>query len=880
MDFYKTNLQELKRMDDSFDKNISNIHSKTISEMETNYNHRETCEKVYVKLKLFSKPLFNLLNSETITIENIELCLNEVLEQKLSIILRGKTIVENDIEFKHYIKVFAVKYVVNNLVPSVQLFNDLTLKKSYLNTFPVKVNYMLNFIDHILFCIDSISDKLQKDSFLIRKSFNIDDFKLRSLNISVGDLHVFRKCVCICELLINQKIVKIVYKDRSSKIDDIFEKIVLSSLSKTKDNIKIELPKRISLIGYSWYEFIEYRECKSLDEAKKMYANIGQTIGLLFCTNSSDIHRENLITNNSVPYIIDTECLFSTRIDFDNILSGTVLDTHVVPRLVGNPNELELCGLELYKNTNSEDYREIFKNIIVQNYLVIVKKIINNAKEIESCINKYEYNVRVLYRSTEFYAKILKILEHPRYQNNWLDRKLLISKLLINDDIPMDIISQEIKHLNDGIIPIFHQKHIKDDMIYQNIKNKLQLLKQENERVYHEDILKASLDYFFETKSSKDLVFTKDNPQSVINYILLVKRTTFSLRKKNFQLNLNDTRENGKTLNIMGNSLYNGLGGHLFLLICIYKTSKLESLKKEIEIYYFFLYQEFMNKNLINIGVYDGDAGILYLTYLMIECMENKFVYIEYSENIMQKYVYKYALEEETKIDVLSGLAGFLIVLIRLGKFCTNSKFENLKKNVVNKIIKSSEIGEDKTVTWGNGYTGFSHGNSGIIYALALFNENSPSDTIEATILKGLEYEKKCRNSTGWIDYRNKNIEEDFNSWCHGSLGIKLSRESMLQESLNLSNDIIRILKADIDYEKHTRTNRYYHTGHSICHGNVGYILFNKNEKAITELIDKGLHLNNDKLFYNKSLFQGELGVYYSYLRIMNENVPDIMLLK
>ena len=75
--------------------------------------------------------------------------------------------------------------------------------------------------------------------------------------------------------------------------------------------------------------------------------------------------------------------------------------------------------------------------------------------------------------------------------------------------------------------------------------------------------------------------------------------------------------------------------------------------------------------------------------------------------------------------------------------------------------------------------TGFSHGVSGIIAALARLYQLTEDDRFFTAIQKGLVYERSvfCLEKRNWPDFRSSSEPTKFmNSWCHGAPGIALSR--------------------------------------------------------------------------------------------------------
>lgn len=887
MRFYHHNLLNLSQNNPNLEENVVLVTGKTIQELEKKYEHTSFYQRLVEELNDFSSQLAKVFISNTVDIQLVQEQVEEALNQKIHSILRPYGYLIKDTYFlKENLKSQMMNQSKKKLENSIYIYKDMNELQNeyhtYMEVFPVAVKEFLNTIKHSLYCLRKMMERFASDLKVIESTFKMNDLRVILIHLEQGDFHDFGESVSIFEF----EEIKLVYKDRKSLVDNVFENII-NVLNNGKCRMEVKVPKRVPQDTYTWYEYISFEDCETTSEVKRYYRNIGGLIGVLSCTNSGDIHHENLLAQRTVPYIIDTECMFSSRVDSDNVLSGTVLDTHLIPSLIGGLDERSTCGIGIskiykgnipFKQLNNIS-REELKNELVEGYKEAVDAVLTNLDTIVDLIDGSNYTVREVYRATGFYAKTLSILSHPRYQNNWLDRNLILSILLQTDNLPSWVVQREIEYLNAGRIPIFYHTHYKGDKLSRNVIKRLTLLNDSTEKRYQESILKLSLDYLFGKKHYEKEFLLDDNDEMIIDYLLSTRKNYFERNDKRFLLNLEDCRGDAKLLSVMGNDLYSGKGGHLFLLICFYIKRPNAKLKKEIGDYYTDIYLDFVEKEKLTIGVYDGDGSILYLTHLMIQYVGEENQYKSELMVILRKFSNDYSMDQETEMDVISGIAGFLIVLMRIQKYESNKMVQELTINSVQKLLNSTLSKVEKELTWQKGYTGFSHGNAGIIYALALFQTRYPDPKIQRVILKALLYEKKNRNQQGWIDGRSPNKQEDFNSWCHGALGIEMSRKSILEECSNLDDEIITILKEDLQYARKTESLRQFHLNSSLCHGRTGYFFYEANSNVITNWGDRGIQLDTDDLYMNKSLMQGELGVYYTHLFINYHGIPNILLL-
>ncbi|MTW00417.1 DUF4135 domain-containing protein, partial [Streptococcus pneumoniae] len=67
------------------------------------------------------------------------------------------------------------------------------------------------------------------------------------------------------------------------------------------------VPKTLSKDSYSFVEFIEEKECNSLQEVEVYYTNMGKLLAFLHIFGAKDYHGENILACQEHPYLIDNE---------------------------------------------------------------------------------------------------------------------------------------------------------------------------------------------------------------------------------------------------------------------------------------------------------------------------------------------------------------------------------------------------------------------------------------------------------------------------------------------------------------------------------------------------------------------------------------------
>ena len=177
---------------------------------------------------------------------------------------------------------------------------------------------------------------LKKDWTYLKDNFNIFG-NLIKIDNGQGDSHCKGKTVSIFEFQNG----KVVYKPRDMTID---EKLYYF-LNSTKHILgfkNIDFPKCKSFEEYSWQEYIEYKDCKTEDEVKEFYFNIGVYSCIFYLFVTTDLHMENIIAHGNIPFLVDLESIFqicntinnsddSVNIIIRNNILNSVMATHLFP---------------------------------------------------------------------------------------------------------------------------------------------------------------------------------------------------------------------------------------------------------------------------------------------------------------------------------------------------------------------------------------------------------------------------------------------------------------------------------------------------------------------------------------------------------------------
>ena len=197
--------------------------------------------------------------------------------------------------------------------------------------------------------------------------------------------------------------------------------------------------------------------------------------------------------------------------------------------------------------------------------------------------------------------------------------------------------------------------------------------------------------------------------------------------------------------------------------------------------------------------LYTGAAGLLYLCIKMYETT-GKESYLSHALKLLKHYEHG-ILEKVVQDDLISGHAGNIFLLTYLHAHTQHDSLPALIRQLTDKLIHHARIAP-QGLRWGHikrsfdCLTGFSHGASGIAYALLHAAGYFRDEGLYYLAQQALTYEMLHydETNTNWLDLRltsTRVSKEDLlnwgpsvfrryasnvNSWAHGAAGIGLAR--------------------------------------------------------------------------------------------------------
>lgn len=470
------------------------------------------------------------------------------------------------------------------------------------------------------------------------------------------------------------------------------------------------------------------------------------------------------------------------------------------------------------------------------NYLIKNKVNPNLLKKLESFAN---VNIRFVFRATKVYTLLLDYMNHPDYMRDGVVRSLemeIIAKGFMVDltkkYIFWDILNDELNQLENNDIPYYttnttrlslssmYDKLYKSAFQYKGYERLLNMLKDLNtdDLGFQVQIIKTSVETNVINKSNNTFtqyVYTKKLELNIQQ----IQKTIFDIGQKILESTIEiDGRSTWVSYvsNIVshtygykpiGLDISNGNMGVALFIGALYAYSN-ERKYKHILNGILLPITDVLNKDWakkefmlrFGTGGTTGVASIIYGFTKLYELTSNDG-YLEDATNFAN-IIDEVDIEKSIRQDVVSGNAGLLLALLKLFDITQDEKLLVNTERCYKRILKTGYVNE-KFVNWdyqqNRKLLGFSHGSSGVLFALSrYYTYLEHKDELKKIFKDIMRYEnfyfekEKCN----WPDFRFEEPDLDVVSWCHGATGIGMSRLELLNQGLLTKRVIIDIERA------------------------------------------------------------------------------------
>jgi type 2 lantibiotic biosynthesis protein LanM len=136
---------------------------------------------------------------------------------------------------------------------------------------------------------------------------------------------------------------------------------------------------------------------------------------------------------------------------------------------------------------------------------------------------------------------------------------------------------------------------------------------------------------------------------------------------------------------------------------------------------------------------------------------------------------------DRSRLDVIDGSAGTIAALLNLHGRAPSARLLNAAVSHGDFLLaEASRTGDGwswKTIEATSNLAGFSHGASGIAWALLELHRVAQQDRFRAAALEAFRYERSCfnREEQNWPDFRAEEPAYPV-FWCHGAAGVGFAR--------------------------------------------------------------------------------------------------------
>jgi type 2 lantibiotic biosynthesis protein LanM len=221
------------------------------------------------------------------------------------------------------------------------------------------------------------------------------------------------------------------------------------------------------------------------------------------------------------------------------------------------------------------------------------------------------------------------------------------------------------------------------------------------------------------------------------------------------------------------------------------------------------LRQALHSRPLSGCGLYSGGLGILYAAAeIRQECDESAAL--------------RLAEPDLSQRDVMDGSAGAIAVLLNLHARTRSAPLLDAAVRHADLLLDEASRSGDgwswKTIPASRDLTGFSHGTSGIAWALLELHHVTGEQRFRGAALQAFRYEHSYFNvaEQNWPDFRAEQASYPV-FWCHGAAGIGLCRLRAWQ----LLGDEQLLAEARVAMQTVIQRSASL-TSFSLCHGQAG----------------------------------------------------------
>ncbi|WNZ43923.1 type 2 lanthipeptide synthetase LanM family protein [Leptolyngbya boryana CZ1] len=770
-----------------------------------------------------------------------------------------------------------LKFVQEMLQGKLQLF---------LQEYPVLARLLATQTLHWINFHTEFLQHLDADWTEIATTFTPDQTlgQVTTIKPALSDSHRDGRMVMALEIEPN---LHLIYKPKPLGIEYAYNKL-LTWLNDRGCPLPLKALQILYRETYAWVEFAEVRPCENTHQLERFYQRAGMILCLMYVLEATDCHFENLIASGEHLVVIDAETLLHPRFKSESIelaqtaqsmalyqMGNSVLRTALLPSWEmddQNSTVFDYSGLGSYEDWNLvyrglQWYQTNTDQMVLRLQDIPVPPPVGNAPTLNGQVahlrdwvdavmtgfeqmyrfllshreallakdsplwNMESQSIRVVFRRTNIYFKLLKKLRNPEYLRDGADRSIeleLLKRAMISaQDRPpfWSVIRSEQRQMEQLDIPCFtvaanqavlelpdsRVEHFLGDPSFEVMLDRVRRLSDADLK-FQSQLIYASLGartIAGHGTAVDESLMQQSEQRSLSHDALLAEAIEIAQRLQERAISAPDgsvtwlapqfmPQDERFHLQPTDNGLYDGkLGIALFLAALAQVTS--ENQYRHLCMHTLQELHQSLNQpepNLSSdIGTAIGLGGTIY-SLTQISLFLDDQTLLEQAVKVAHSLTPE-TIERDRRFDIISGTAGALLSLLKLYRVTEDTTVLKSAiacgQHLLNESTPMAQGRAWKTLD-GQPLAGFSHGAAGIAYALLHLAEVSGQVEFRTAAIEAIAYEQSLFIPAvgNWPDLRDfsalirgdrRKVEIPLmSSWCHGATGIGLARVGGLQQ--------------------------------------------------------------------------------------------------
>jgi len=651
--------------------------------------------------------------------------------------------------------------------------------------------------------------RISRDSDSIKEKFKVDVKDLNSVRLGYGDRHINSQST---SMLLFDGGFKLLYKPRPLALEEAFSILVLNACKSCEVPEFNLIPPSLDCGDWGYQEFVESDVICEPGQINDLISRFALVTVLLDICGATDCHEENLLVTGDIPVLIDGETLFheagKPASKFEN--ENSILITgfcHLLPpnlaKLLHSISTEKINPVNLYLS----ELRRIYYHQSLKDSVFY---------ELDK-IEKLKPKRRIVFRSTSTYSKVLRrtltLSALNSSRNLGSIHEDLFSICLESGNINRSralLCESELLQIENGWIPFFdthigestinlydHYK-LKSGLHSQVIKNcKQRLMSRQAGDADRQIKLIDSILKLFPKKEAQKATIT---PQNIAKELL--DQAIFNETWKWLFFTFNETRDRLEFT--YPTSLYDGsLGIAAFLRLCRQKglvtnhSVDCEEIENQIRLDNESFFLKSSNGNFsppYDLGFNEGVGGRFLSLLLLTDAIKVKPELVDSTLTTLESVVS--AIENEHinqygGLDIMSGLSGLA------GGVHAWSSHQGISPEhptllrfweLVSRLLIDNQKPCGGWDVFETPVSGFAHGASGMICALAISESHTNCNGIKTAIEKAIQFQLSNLSKSGeWLNLELTRLEQTeipTRTWCGGASGALIAAAVMKKTGL------------------------------------------------------------------------------------------------